>query len=74
MVGDLDYNILRTPKTPLTDKEKGYCKRDCIVVYHGIKDFINIYKYQHAIPLTQTGRVRRVVKNFTKNDYKYLKK
>lgn len=74
MVGDLDYNILRTPKTPLTDKEKGYCKRDCIVVYHGIKDFLNIYKYQHAIPLTQTGRVRRVVKDFTKNNQKYLRK
>ena len=74
MVGDLDYNILRTPKTPLTDKEKGYCERDCIVVYYGIKEFLNLYKFQHAIPLTQTGRVRRVVKNFTKNDYKYLRK
>lgn len=74
MVGDLDYNILRTPKTPLTDKEKGYCERDCIVVCYGIKDFLNLYKFQHAIPLTQTGRVRRVVKNFTKNDYKYLRK
>lgn len=74
MVGDLDYNILRTPKTPLNDKEKGYCKRDCIVVYHGIRDFLKTYECQHAIPLTQTGRVRRVVKNFTKNDYKYLKK
>ena len=74
MVGDLDYNILRTPKTPLNDKEKGYCKRDCIVVYHGIRDFLKTYECQHAIPLTQTGRVRRVVKSFTKNDYKYLKK
>ena len=74
MVGDLDYNILRTPKTPLNEKEKGYCKRDCIVVYHGICNFLKTYEYQHAIPLTQTGRVRRVVKSFTKNDYKYLKK
>lgn len=74
MVGDLDYNILRTPKTPMTKAEKGYCKRDCIVVYHGIRDLLKTYEYQHAIPLTQTGRVRRVVKNFTKNDYKYLRK
>lgn len=74
MVGDLDYNILRTPKTPMTTTEIGYCKRDCIVVYRGIRDFLKTYEYQHAIPLTQTGRVRRVVKNFTKNDYKYLRK
>ena len=74
MVGDLDYNILRTPKTPMTKTEMGYCKRDCIVVYHGIRDFLKTYEYQHASPLTQTGRVRRVVKNFTKNDYKYLRK
>lgn len=74
MVGDLDYNTLRTPKTPLNDKEKGYCKRDCVVVYHGILDFLKTYKYQHAIPLTQTGRVRKVVKDFTKNDQKYLRK
>lgn len=73
MVGDLDYHILRTPKTPLTTTEMGYCKRDCIVVYHGVRDFLKTYEYQHAIPLTQTGRVRRVVKSFTKNDYKYLR-
>ena len=74
MVGDLDYDILRTPKTPLTVPEMEYCKRDCIVVYYGIHDLLKTYEYQHAIPLTQTGRVRRVVKNFTKNDYKYLRK
>ena len=74
MVGDLDYNILRTPKTPLTKTEMGYCKRDCIVVYRGIREFLKTYEYQHAIPLTQTGRVRRVVKSFTKSDYKYLRK
>ena len=74
MTGDLDYNILRTPKTPLKTEEMGYCKRDCIVVYNGIKDFLKSYKYQHAIPLTQTGRVRRVVKSFTKNNTKYLRK
>lgn len=74
MVGDLDYSILRTPLTPLKKREMGYCERDCIVVYHGIRDFLNTYKYQHAIPLTQTGRVRKVVKDFTKNNQKYLRK
>lgn len=40
MVGDLDYNILRTQKTPMTKTEMGYCERDCIVVYHGIRDLL----------------------------------
>ena len=28
-VGDLDYSLIRTPKTPLTEKEIGYCFYDC---------------------------------------------
>ena len=31
-VGDLDYEKLRTPLTPMTETELGYCERDCLVV------------------------------------------
>lgn len=62
LIGDLEYNKIRTPLTPLTDKELGYCERDCIVVYEGIKDYLKRYKLQEKIPLTQTGTVRREVK------------
>ncbi len=63
LAGDLVYNKIRTPKTPLTEKELAYCERDCIVVYHGIKDYLRRYESQQDIPLTQTGTVRRVVKD-----------
>lgn len=61
-VGDLDYNKIRTPKTRLTDKELGYCERDCLVLYKGVKDYLKRYHTLDNIPLTQTGTVRREVK------------
>lgn len=71
MVGDLNYNKIRTPLTALTDKELGYCERDCIVVYEGIKNFLKRYPRQEDIPLTQTGIVRRVVKDKLMSDDDY---
>lgn len=32
MVGDLDYSLVRTPETPLTDTELGYAARDVEVI------------------------------------------
>ena len=62
LVGDLDYLKLRTPLTPLTDKEMGYAERDCIVVYRGIIEYRRQYKHIKDIPLTQTGEVRKVLR------------
>lgn len=73
MVGDLDYEVIRTPLTPLTDKEKGYAERDCLVVYEGIKKYRNEYKSLFKIPLTQTGTIRRVVKQRLNRDKSYSK-
>lgn len=64
--GDLDYNIVRTPKTELTDEEMGYCEFDCRVVFEGIKKYREKYKNVCDIPLTQTGEVRMVVKRKVK--------
>lgn len=71
--GDLDYDVIRTPNTPLTDIELQYCEYDCLVVYHGILDFLKRYSNQWDIPLTQTGTVRREVKNLLMTDKKYQK-
>lgn len=60
--GNLDYDVLRTPLTPLTEKEIAYCINDVLVMYHGIKAFKGKYQHVYNIPLTQTGEVRRVVK------------
>lgn len=62
MVGDLNYERIRTPKTVLSEKELHYCERDCEVVYAGIMDYLKRYRHLEDIPLTQTGTVRRVVK------------
>lgn len=62
LVGSLDYSQIRTPLTPLTDEELSYCERDCIVVYTGIKKYLEQYYRVRKIPLTQTGTVRQEVK------------
>lgn len=74
MVGDLDYRKIRTPKTPLTEKEMRYCEQDCRVVYAGILDYVRRYESQYDIPLTQTGTVRREVKKMLLSDGEYHKR
>lgn len=63
MVGDLDYSLIRTPKTPLTAIEMGYCENDIKVILAYIKEQLLQYKEIQRIPLTNTGRVRSYVKN-----------
>ena len=75
--GYLDYEKIRTPLTPLTDEEMKYCEDDCLVVYHGIETYRKRYGNIRDIPLTQTGTVRRVVKDklMSNRDYvKYIKR
>ena len=71
--GDLDYETIRTPYTELTDKEMKYCEDDCLVVYHGIETYRNRYGNIRDIPLTQTGTVRKVVKDKLMADREYVK-
>ena len=63
LVGDLDYNKIRLPCTPITDKELAYCYNDVKIIC----DYIDEQRKQYRdditkIPLTNTGRVRREVK------------
>lgn len=71
--GDLDYTKLRTPLTKLTAREMGYCERDCICVYEGIKDHLKRYKDVFDIPLTSTGKVRRPFKELVTKDKEYMR-
>lgn len=75
LVGDLDYTILRTPKTKITDTELQYCINDVLVMYHGLLKYKDKYAHVCDIPLTQTGEVRRVIQNKMncKEEYKYRK-
>lgn len=71
LVGDLDYNQMRTPLTPLTKTEMGYCERDLKVMYEGLKDELKVYKSVWKLPLTSTGKVRRIVKELLMADDEY---
>lgn len=56
---NFDYNKLRTPDTPLTEYEKGYCYNDV----RGLCECIDTRLQDDSIvtiPLTSTGYVRRV--------------
>ena len=68
--GDLDYKKLRTPLTPLTDKELKYCENDIRVILAGIQEEIEDNGNIAKIPLTNTQRVRIYAR---KNCYKHYK-
>lgn len=63
MVGDLDYSLVRTQHTVLSEKELGYCENDIVVVNAYINEQIEQYKDITKIPLTNTGRVRSFVRD-----------
>lgn len=70
--GDLYYNVARSPLTKLTEQELYYCEMDLITLYNIIVYFRNQYKSIARIPLTQTGEIRRDIKE--RVDYFYIKK
>lgn len=71
MVGDLNYNSLKTPLSKLTKKELNYCEHDCLILYYGIKKFLKKYETFNKIPLTQTGEVRLVIKENARKEKGY---
>ncbi len=57
-VGDLDYNLIRTRKTPITETEWGYIYSDTEIVAEYIKKKVKEYGTIGNIPMTSTGEVR----------------
>lgn len=76
LVGNLDYTVLRTPKTALTDKELAYCFNDILVMYFGLLQYKEKYGHIIDIPFTQTGEVRKEVidRMNVSSEYKYRKR
>ena len=62
LVGELDYTMLRTPLTKLTEKELAYCFHDVLVMYYGLLQYKEKYIHVIDIPYTQTGEVRMEVR------------
>lgn len=75
--GDLDYKLLRTSITPLTEEEIGYCVNDVLIVTAYIEELIQqAGKNITRIPLTQTGFARnhcreKCLTNTKENPYQY---
>ena len=61
--GDLDYRPIRFPSTPLTKAELAYCYNDVKIICDYIEEQMKMYGNITKIPLTNTGRVRRYVRN-----------
>lgn len=65
MVGDLDYSLVRTPVTPLTEKEENYIYFDSFVVMAYIQEEIEkAHNNITRIPLTKTGKVRNYCRDY----------
>lgn len=67
-VGQLNYDLVRTPLTPLTLTELDYGEYDVLIMGKGLQEYLKKYEHIVNIPLTHTGEVRKVVKNLFKND------
>lgn len=64
LVGFLDYDKIRTPETPLTQKELEYSSNDVVIVVDYIHEQIDEYGSITRIPLTNTGRVREFTRDY----------
>lgn len=62
-VGDLDYNLLRHSKTPLTDAEIGYCVNDVKIVAAYVAERADQDGGLARLQLTKTGYVRKYCKD-----------
>ena len=74
LVGNLDYNVIRSPVSNLTDDELSYCENDCLVIYEYINLELLEYLRVDKIPITLTGKVRRELQVLIYKDLKYRRK
>ena len=63
LVGNLDYSLIRHSGTVLTMQEIDYAINDVLIVMYYINEQMNYYKDISKIPMTNTGRVRRFVRD-----------
>lgn len=63
LAGDLDYKLCRLPDTPLSPKELAYCNNDVEIILYYINEQIKQYGNITKIPMTNTGRVRKFVRD-----------
>ena len=72
-VGDLNYDLVRTPETELNETELGYCIFDVIVGMAYIQEQIETFGDITKVPLTKTGIVREYCREHCLNSKLYKK-
>lgn len=70
--GLIDYNQMLTPLSPLDQDHLDYGEQDLRVMYYGLKEELKTYGSVWKLPLTSTGKVRKVVKDILLDDVKYV--
>lgn len=63
LVGDLDYELVRSPETPLSDNELKYQVNDVVVLNCYIQEKIEQDGTLGKVPSTNTGYVRRALRD-----------
>lgn len=63
LTGNLDYSLIRHSETILTIQEIDYAINDVLILLYYIDEQMNYYKDISKIPMTNTGRVRRFVRD-----------
>ena len=61
--GELDYDLTRTPETPMEDHELAYCINDTRVLAEYVDILLKDYVFTQ-LPLTKTGFVRKGLEKF----------
>ena len=59
LVENLNYDLIRTPETVLSQEEEDYCENDVKIIYEAILKERETYGNVYDIPLTSTGKVRK---------------
>ena len=59
-----NYNIIRTPITPLTDKEMAYGLQDVRILCHYVYYQLQTYGSIAKIPMTKHSRVRKLMQEY----------
>ena len=71
LVDQIDYNVLRHPASKLDPKILEYGIRDVEIVEKYVEKLRHEYETLQKIPLTQTGRPRKIVKKIYQKDWSY---
>lgn len=74
LVGDLDYSLLRSPETLITENELAYGENDILIIYYYIDYLLKKFPQYNlqSLPKTKTGFVRKDLKKRIDHDYEYF--